>query len=338
MTIVVGFDVHRSQITFDQLDRETGELRRGRIEPATRESLRLWLCRYQGEQVEAALEATTGWLFVADELERAGAGVHLAEPAETRARRGPKRRAKTDRADARHLRELLAEGRLPEAWRPPAHIQELRTRVRLRKTLVDERTRWLQRIHATLFHHGLPAPGALLSHPARARLAGLELPPAARERIAVALALAEALDAQLAPLEAELRAFARRQPGCRALMREHGIGPLLAPTILAEYGDVRRFGASRRALRHTGLDITVAESAGRRAPGKLSRQGPQLLRWALCEAAKRAAHPSAPDHPYYAAVRERSNAGRATLSVARRLARRCYHRLSELGEEALVPA
>jgi hypothetical protein len=45
--------------------------------------------------------------------------VHLAEPVETRALRGRKRRAKTDREDARWLRELLAEGRLPEAWIPP---------------------------------------------------------------------------------------------------------------------------------------------------------------------------------------------------------------------------
>src|SRR3974390_2525968 len=33
MTIVAGFDVHRAQITFDALDADTGELRRGRIAP-----------------------------------------------------------------------------------------------------------------------------------------------------------------------------------------------------------------------------------------------------------------------------------------------------------------
>jgi hypothetical protein len=42
--------------------------------------------------------------------------VHLAEPAETSFLRGNKKRAKTDRADARHLRELVMVGRLPEAW------------------------------------------------------------------------------------------------------------------------------------------------------------------------------------------------------------------------------
>ena len=156
MTIVMGLDVHRQQITFDALDTDTGEIRRGRIRPADRETVRHFLCGFEGQQVEAALEATTGWRFVVEELRAAGAGAHLAEPAETRSRRGTKRRAKTDRLDALHLRDLLVEGRLPESWVPPEHLLELRSKVRLRKTLVDERTAWQQRIHAQLFHHGRP--------------------------------------------------------------------------------------------------------------------------------------------------------------------------------------
>ena len=62
------------------------------------------------------MEACTGWLFVARALERAGAVAHLAETVETRALRGHNCRAKTDRQDALWLRELLAEGRLPESW------------------------------------------------------------------------------------------------------------------------------------------------------------------------------------------------------------------------------
>src|SRR6266702_3954158 len=85
--IACGFDVHRAQITFDLVDHETGELRRGRM-----------------------------------------------------------RRAKTDRADARWLRELLERGELPTSWIPPAHLLELRCRVRLRQTLADERRAWLQRV------------------------------------------------------------------------------------------------------------------------------------------------------------------------------------------------
>ena len=97
------------------------------------------------------MEATTGWRFVVEELRAVGAQVHLAGPAETAARRGTKKRAKSDRADARHLRELLMIGRLPESWIPSEHLLDLRARVRLRHTLVDQRREWQQRMQAVLY-------------------------------------------------------------------------------------------------------------------------------------------------------------------------------------------
>ena len=49
-------------------------------------------------------------------------------------------------------------------------------------------------------------------------LAAQALPATAREQITVGVAMIEALDLQLAPIDKQLRAYARRQPGCRALM------------------------------------------------------------------------------------------------------------------------
>ena len=43
MTVVVGFDIHREQVTFDALDDETGEVMRGRIAPADGPALRRFL-------------------------------------------------------------------------------------------------------------------------------------------------------------------------------------------------------------------------------------------------------------------------------------------------------
>jgi hypothetical protein len=154
MAIVAGFDVHRAQITFDALDTESGEVMRGRIE-ATPAAVARWAERFDGREIHVAVEACTGWLFVCDTLVAAGALAHLAEPVETRALRGRKRRTKTDREDARWLRELLADGRLPEAWIPPEHVRQWRSRARLRHTLIDEGTQWMQRIQATLYHHGV---------------------------------------------------------------------------------------------------------------------------------------------------------------------------------------
>jgi transposase len=338
VAIVAGFDVHRAQITFDALDRETGEVRRGRIR-ATPEGVREWVGRFGGEEVEVAVEACTGWLFVCEALLEAGAVVHLAEPVETSALRGKKRRAKTDREDARWLRELLADGRLPESWIPPAHVLEWRTRTRLRKTLVDERTRWLQRVQATLFHHGIcGAPDKLLSEAGREFLGGLELPPATLERIEVALLMIDCLNRQLAPIEAELRKLARRQPGCRALMTHYGIGELTAPTILCELGDVTRLSASRKAVRAAGLDIGVHRSDRRSRPGKLTRQGSPQLRWALYESAQAACRPTSPDRGDYLELKQRGlSHTRASLTISRKLARRCFHTLRELGPQALEP-
>src|SRR5450755_294450 len=135
MAIVMGLDQHRAQITAEWIDTVTGEVSRGRIVPADRSGVRKFLARFAGSELEVALEATTGWRFVVEELRRIGASVHLAEPAQTSALRGNKQRAKNDRADARHLRELLMAGRLPECWIAPDHLLDLRARVRLRHTL-----------------------------------------------------------------------------------------------------------------------------------------------------------------------------------------------------------
>jgi transposase len=338
MAIVGGLDIHRRQITYDWIDTTTGETRRGQLSPATRLELRSWLAQFDGPQVDFALEATTGWRFVAEELARAGIATHLAEPADTRALRGPKRRAKTDRTDAHHLRELLRAGTLPESWMPPAHVADARTRVRLRRALVGERTGWYQRIHAILFHHGLPERSQLLTTEGRAWLARAELPAVARQAVDLALRMIDHLEVELDLLDGELAGIARAQPGCQALMGRYGIGWLTAVTIWAEFGDVRRFANSRQAVRFTGLDITISESDGKRARGHLARQGSPVLRWALHEAAMCAARPSSPDHAYYLQVKQRLGGKRAALSVARKLAREAYHTLRALGDQALVPA
>jgi transposase len=338
VSIVMGLDQHRAQIAAEWLETSTGEVGRARVAPADRAGVRRFFEQFKGRELEVALEATTGWRFLVEELRRVGAVVHLAEPAETAGLRGPKKRAKGDRADARHLRELLMVKRLPESWIPPDHILDLRARVRLRHTLSEQRGEWQQRIQAVLYHHGCPQRRQLMVGDGREWLAARRLPESAREQVTVALAMIDALDRQMAPLERALRGYARRQRGCKALMGLYGIGELTSVTILAELGDASRFSSSRDAVRYSGLDITVKQSDQRRAPGHLSRQGPPALRWALFEAAQAARRQGSPDHRYYLQAKERIGGNRACLSIARKLLKRSYHTLRELGEEALQPA
>jgi transposase len=113
--------------------------------------------------------------------------------------------------------------------------------VRLRHTLSEQRGEWQQRIQASLYHHGGPQRRQLMVGDGRAWLAAQPLPAAAREQVTIALGMIDVLDIQMAPLEKQLRCYARRQLGCKALIAHDGIGELTAVTILAELGDCTRF-------------------------------------------------------------------------------------------------
>jgi transposase len=339
MAIIGGFDVHRAQITFDYVDTDTGEVKTGQVRPATRVALRTWLEEHFPGRNDVAftVEGCTGWRFVVEEMQRAGVEPHLAEPADTATQRGRKKRAKTDRTDARLLRELLSQGRLPESWIPPMHVAEVRTLGRLYLALVDERRAWFQRIHAQLYHQGVPAVSSLLTCQGRGALATAELSPAGRQMVEMALATIDSLGGQIDPLRAQLKSIGWRQAGPRALTAQYGIGALTAAMIWAELGDCRRFNRSDQAVRFAGLDVTVWSSDGKRSAGRLARQGSPVLRWALFEAAKASARPRSPDYDYYVGMRERIGGKHPALSVARKLVRRCYHTLRELPDAAWAP-
>ena len=219
MPIVGGLDIHRKQITFDYLDTVTGEVRRGQIAPADRAHLRAWLARFAGREDAAfAVEGCAGWRYVAEELAAAGITAHLAEPADTAFARGRKRHAKTDKTDCRHLRMLLAEGRLPECWIPPAHVLECRALLELYHDLRAEHTAWVQRIHAVLFHQGAPAlgQGALRTERDVAALraaSAAHLSPAGQLQVATALEVAGMLESRLHELRHQLLDAARHLAG-----------------------------------------------------------------------------------------------------------------------------
>jgi len=344
MSMVCGLDLHRAQITFDAVELESGEVWRGRLWSPDRAGFRRWLIdevapRAKGAPVAMAVEGCTGWRYVVEEITAAGFEAHLAEPADTQAARGRKKHAKTDRSDARLQRELLVAGDLPESWIPPEAVLEWRERVRLYKSLLDQRTQWTQRIHAELFQHGVPLPeGAIRSPGTRAWLADptVQISPAGRDRIRVGYAMIDATDLEAQPLRVTLTRFGTRQPACRALVQAHyGIGGLTAVAIWSELGDCRRFTRSDQVVRHTGLDVSVDSSDRHRAGGHLTRQGPQTLRWALYEAAKCSSRATAPDHDYYAGAKKAHDGKLAAISMARKLARRCYHTLRNLDPDTV---
>ena len=95
MSIVMGLDQHRESGTTPRPASCSAPV----WPPADRAGVRKFLSRFRARGLAVALEATTGWRFVVEELRRFGAEVHLAEAAEIAGLRGPKERAKGDRTD-----------------------------------------------------------------------------------------------------------------------------------------------------------------------------------------------------------------------------------------------
>jgi transposase len=273
--LYAGIDIHKRVFQAVVLDPDSGELAECRFEPS-RERLDRWMGEWDGKLAAVAIEATTGWRWVARELERRGFEVHLVDPGRASALRGRRRQPKTDRLDARWLAVVLAR-------QLPAEIQSLRDRTRLRKALVDNRTGWAQRLHA---HEGWPcARRHLLTSEGRRWVLALQLDPGLQAQVEVMVTVITALDQQLQTVESELRRFARADRRCQTLETIFGVGPILACHLLAEIGDVHRFRRSRQVVRASGLDPAVLESADSKRRGRLAKQGSHHLRWAVVEAA-----------------------------------------------------
>ena len=175
------------------------------------------------------------------------------------------------------------------------------------------------------FHQGAPAlgDGALRTDRDLSALraaAAAHLSPAGQLQVATALDMLAALQARLDVLRHRLLAAARSLTGARVLAeRLYGVGPVTGLAMTCWLGGAGRFSSSRKAVRFAGLDVTVWSSDRKGPPGRLSRQGPAVLRWAVYEAGKTHARASAPDHRYYAAVKDRKGGKRAALSEARKI-------------------
>jgi len=92
----------------------------------------------------------------------------------------------------------LLEGRIPESWIPPEPVLEARALVRLYKDLLDERTGWLQRVQAGLYHMGVvDLDVKAMSAAGRERIAAAHLSPATRIAIDTGMRQVDRLSEEL---------------------------------------------------------------------------------------------------------------------------------------------
>ena len=169
--IVMGLDQHRAQITADWLDTETGEVTRARVAPADRAGVRRFLARFRGQQLEVALEATTGWRFVVEELRRVGArGASGRAGGDRGAARDQEARQERSRRRAASARAV--DGRAAAGVVDPARSHPRSARAgQAAAHALEQRREWQQRIQAVLYHHGVPQRAAADDR-RRARVAG----------------------------------------------------------------------------------------------------------------------------------------------------------------------
>jgi transposase len=121
---------------------------------------------------------------------------------------------------------------------------------------------------------------------------------------------------------------ARRDPRVKVLTQLPGVGPFTALVLLAEIGEVSRFGSARKLASWAGLTPNVRGSDRVAHYGHFSKQGSAWLRWILCEAAQ-----TAKRHPDFAAsyqaIARRRGTKIATTAIARKLLTRAYHLLAD---------
>jgi transposase len=324
MSVYVGIDVHRKRSQVAVID-QVGEVLANRNVPNGVEPV-LGVIGGLPAGTPVAFEAAFGWGWLVELLEDYGFAPHLVHPLQCKAIASA--RLKNDKVDAAILAQLLRADLLPEAWIAPPAVRQLRALLRHRAQLVRLRTLLRNRIHAVLADHGHDRPGGCWSGPGRAWLASLELPAVSREVIDDDLALIDALQVPIDRLDWEVHQHARSDPRVKILTQLPGVGPFTALVLLAEIGEVSRFGSARKLAAWAGLTPTVRGSDRTVRHGHISKQGSAWLRWILCEAAQTAKR-SPQFTASYQAIAQRRGKKIATTAIARKLLTRAYHLLTD---------
>ena len=97
------------------------------------------------------------------------------------------------------------------------------------------------------------------------------------------------------------------------------VGPITALTWALEVGDVQRFSSIKKAISYCGLCGAERSSANIIQRTPLSKQRNKHLQTVLIEAAKMASRNSPELAMVYDQEKQKGNANRATLAVARKM-------------------
>ncbi|CAB4925667.1 unannotated protein [freshwater metagenome] len=295
--IVIGTDPHKETFTFALVVAGTGELRSSETVPATTDGF-LAVRAWAGRHADAEGDAEVVWAIedcrhVSGRLERfllaCGARiVRVAPHLMANARRGGRRRGKSDEIDAIAVaRAAVQEGvdTLPCASLDPDAL-DLRLLLDHHDDLVQERTRDQSRLWWHL--HELECPVAVpkggLDRPMwLTRLQRWLARPERRDQVRVRIA--RALVAELASATRQITTLVREiRDRVRAyrpeLLQIVGCGPLTAAKIIGETAGADRFRTDAQFARMAGV-APIPVSSGKTDRWRLDRGGNRQLNLAL---------------------------------------------------------
>jgi len=315
--IHVGVDLHQRFCYMTALEARGKMIQAG---PVTNEklALRRYFQQFRGKDVQVAVEACGFWPAFREVVEPEVARLVLVHPQRVKAIAWAK--LKNDRVDSETLAHLLRCDLLPESWKADRETQARRQQVRLRATLVRQRTRLKNQVHAVLHQQGLRSPVTdLFGKRGRWWLAQVKLPAQARESVNVCLRLLDGYSEEIQKQNLQLSERAKQDKRVEWLLTIPGIGECSAMMVLAEIGDIGRFHDADALCSYAGLVPRVRESAGKAARGGITRQGSSWLRWMMVEAAQVATRSSPAARRYYEKLLRKKHKHVARVALARKL-------------------
>ena len=169
---IIGCDFHPSYQQIAMLDRETGELQERRLEHEQGEIQRFYQALV-GQTVRVGIEAVGNSQWFERMLAQMGHELWIGDAAQIR--RLVVRRQKTDRRDARHILDLLLDGRFPRLWVPSPQMRDVRQLLRHRQKLVEMRTQVKNQLQHLALNQGVRRKSRLWSVQGRGVLEQLPL-------------------------------------------------------------------------------------------------------------------------------------------------------------------
>lgn len=315
--IHVGVDLHQRFCYMTALEARGKMLQAGPVSNE-RQALRKYFRQFRGQEVQVAVEACGFWPAFREVVEPEVERLVLVHPQRVKAIASAK--LKNDRVDSATLAHLLRCDLLPESWKADRETQGRRQQVRLRATLVRQRTRLKNQVHAVLHQQGLRSPVTdLFGKRGRLWLAGVKLPTQARESVNVCLRLLDGYNEEIQKQNLQLSEKAKQDRRAQWLMTIPGVGECSAMMLLAEIGEIERFHDKEALCSYAGLVPRVRESAGKAARGGITRQGSPWLRWMMVEAAQVATRSSPAAKRYYERLLRKKHKHVARVALARKL-------------------